>query len=94
MFQRKWHGPSGQREERSTCKEPRKGKRREMEREGGGTACQAASRPRRTPCREPRDMRRCGVFSVPSGFRAGWEMIGLGQCDSREMRYRQVLGSR
>lgn len=60
----------------------------------GVTACQAAFRPRRTPCREPRDVGRCGFFSVPSGFRAGWEMIGLGQCESREMCYRQVLGSR
>lgn len=35
-FQRKWHGPSRQREEMSMCKELRKGRRREMEQEGRG----------------------------------------------------------
>ena len=59
----------------------------------GATACQASSRPR-TALRKPRDVGRCGFFSVPSGFQAGWEMIGIGQHGSREMHYRQVLGSR
>ena len=55
----------------------------------GATACQASSRPRR----KPRDV-GCGFYSVPSGFQAEWEMIGIGQHDSKEMCYRQVLGSR